>query len=288
MPAGVVADWRYLRPSTQLAPLISSVVGYRYEGFEPGFHRGLPSCSLTVVISLGEPTNLSAMPDPSQRPDSFVTLASGLHTRPAMIAHDGNQYGMQLSLTPAGARALLGLPPGALGPTVVELSELMGRAAVEMVERTQAACDWDQRFAILTEVLSRRLGGRAPASAQLCYAWERITGSGGQVRIADVAADIGWSRRHLAKRFQVEFGVTPKEVGRLARFERSQRVLRRLRFSSLADVAAECGYYDQAHMAREWNDLAGCPPSEWLSTEKLPFVQDPPADCETDWGHDTH
>jgi hypothetical protein len=38
-----------------------------------------------------------------------------------MIAHDGNKYGIQLSLTPAGARALLGLPPGALGPTVVEL-----------------------------------------------------------------------------------------------------------------------------------------------------------------------
>jgi AraC-like DNA-binding protein len=35
----------------------------------------------------------------------------------------------------------------------------------------------------------------------------------------------------------------------------------------LADLAADCGYYDQAHLAREFRDLAGCPPSQWLAEE---------------------
>jgi AraC-like DNA-binding protein len=36
----------------------------------------------------------------------------------------------------------------------------------------------------------------------------------------------------------------------------------------LADVAAECGFYDQAHLTREWHDLAGCTPTTWLAEEQ--------------------
>jgi AraC-like DNA-binding protein len=43
---------------------------------------------------------------------------------------------------------------------------------------------------------------------------------------------------------------------------------------SLAAIAAECGYADQAHMAREWRTLAGASPTQWLADERLPFVQD--------------
>ena len=43
---------------------------------------------------------------------------------------------------------------------------------------------------------------------------------------------------------------------------------------SLATIAADCGYADQAHMAREWRALAGASPTQWLADERLPFVQD--------------
>jgi AraC-like DNA-binding protein len=38
-------------------------------------------------------------------------------------------------------------------------------------------------------------------------------------------------------------------------------------------VAFLCGYYDQAHMTREWQALAGCAPRMWIAKE-LPFLQD--------------
>jgi AraC-like DNA-binding protein len=119
-------------------------------------------------------------------------------------------------------------------------------------------------------------------------AWHRIVESGGSVRIGDLAHETGYSRRHLTQRFAREYGLTPKQAARVVRFERSWRLLRRLERSrrqsrgdrpSLAEAAAACGYYDQAHLAREWNDLAGCPPSAWLAGEELPFVQDSAAEA---------
>lgn len=260
-------------PAPRLRALVRRYQGYRYQGFPAGIHLGLPSPDLTVVLSLDAPTRLAAMPDPRQAPGDFVALASGLHTRPAVIAHDGNQVGVQLELTPAGARSLFGVPAGALAGTVVRLDDVLGRAATELVERLAAAPGWARRFAVLDEVLSRgtdRLGTQRP---ELAHAWRRLVGDGDPVRIADLAAEVGWSRRHLGARFAREYGVTPKQAARLARFHRSRRLLQHRDRPPLAAVAAASGYCDQAHLAHEWNDLAGCPPSAWLAGEHLPLRQ---------------
>ena len=74
------------------------------------------------------------------------------------------------------------------------------------------------------------------------------------------------------------FPVTaPKVAARVLRFGRSRQLIEAGQHTSLAAVAAAAGYYDQAHMAREWREIAGCPPTTWIA-EELPSVQDPPAD----------
>jgi hypothetical protein len=99
-------------PRARLSPLVAGYTGYRIEGAEPGVHRGLPSRHLTFIVTLDGTVDLAIMPDPAQRPASFTTLAGGLHATPALISHDGHQHGIQLQLTPLGARVLLGLPAG--------------------------------------------------------------------------------------------------------------------------------------------------------------------------------
>ena len=267
-----------VRPTARLRPLVARYSGYRYEGLPPGTHHGLPSPYLTVVISLGKPTRTATRPDRRQAPVEFAALAGGLHTRAALIEHDGDQYGVQLALTPEGARSLFGLPAGELGGMVVPLDGLLPTRAGELIERLAAAPTWMARFGILDEVLTRHAGRRAGPSAELRHAWELLTARGGQVRVDELAREVGWSRRHLGDRFTVEYGLTPKEAARVIRFERSTRLLRRGDRPTLAEVAARCGFYDQAHLAREWNDFVGCPPSAWLTGDDLPFIQDDEAE----------
>jgi AraC-like DNA-binding protein len=261
-------------PPARLLPLVARYSGYRYEGLPPGTHHGLPSPYLTVVLSLGKPTRTTVVPGRRQPPTAFAALAGGLHTRAALIEHDGDQYGVQLALTPDGARSLFGMPAGELAGMVVPLDGLLPTRAGELVERLADAPAWAARFAILDEVLSRH-ADRLPAPPdELRHAWRLLTSRGGRVRVDELAREVGWSRRHLGERFTAEYGLTPKEAARVMRFERSTRLLRLRDRPALAEVAAACGYYDQAHLAREWNDFVGCPPSAWLTGDDLPFIQD--------------
>jgi AraC-like DNA-binding protein len=113
---------------------------------------------------------------------------------------------------------------------------------------------WSERFSILDKVLAKRLR-QDDRTAGLHWAWRRIATDAGRTRIADLAREIGWSRRHFGEQFRMEIGVTPKTLARIARFEQACALLRGAP-TSIADVAAASGYHDQSHMTREWRTLA--------------------------------
>ncbi|MGH3431124.1 MAG: helix-turn-helix domain-containing protein, partial [Mycobacteriales bacterium] len=175
--------------------------------------------------------------------------------------------------TPLGSRVLLGLPAGELASAVIDLTTLLGPVADELTERLRAAPSWTDRFLELNAVLTRITRQRDGPAAELRWAWRRMSTSHGQIEVATLAAEVGWSRRHLGERFRREFGLTPKVAGRVMRFERAHQLLRRPDRPGLADVAARCGFYDQAHLHREWRELAGCTPSRWIA-EEFPSVHD--------------
>ena len=80
---------------------------------------------------------------------------------------------------------------------------------------------------------------------------------------------------HFARRFADEFGLSPKLAARVVRFDYARRMLQRTpALVSIAQVAAVCGYYDQAHMTRDFVELAGCPPGRLLVEDDLPSFQD--------------
>jgi AraC-like DNA-binding protein len=260
-----------------LRPFVATATGYHDEGAPPGLHRGLPSPSLTLVVTLDDALELVAHPDPRQSPGRYEALVGGLHTRPALIGRPARQTGIQLALTPLGARALLGLPAGALASVDCPLSDLLGSAARELTERARAAPDWAGRFAAVEAVLLRTARLDAGLAPEVAEAWRLTTRSGGRLRVADVARRVGWSERHLGERFRAETGLGPKEAARVVRFDRARRALAARVADGgqpdLAVLAAGCGFADQAHLTREWRAFSGLPPTRWLAAE-LGFVQD--------------
>ncbi|GAA3766325.1 AraC family transcriptional regulator [Plantactinospora mayteni] len=259
------------RPAPALRPYLAGYVGYRESNLPPGRHRGLPSPYLTLILTLDDPLVVVAHPDPATPPGRYDSLLGGLHTTPALIAHPGRQSGIQLALSPLGARALLGLPAGELAHIDLDAGAVLGPFAEELRERLRSADGWAERFALLDRLLTDRLAPDTRLPAELVHAWRRLLASGGGVPVAELARETGWSSRYLSRSFGIEIGLSPKRAARVVRFDRARRLLQRPpvagRPGGLAEVAAAAGYYDQAHLDRDFRAFAGCPPSRWLADE---------------------
>jgi AraC-like DNA-binding protein len=254
-------------PHPALRGLVEEYHGYHHAGLPAGTHHGLPSSTLTVIVAFDEPVDVAWADDPASR-DRHWMMVSGLHTTPALIRHTGFQHGIQLALTPRGARQLLGLPAGALAGTLLSIDDPAS------YDELAGATTWGQRFDALDRLLLGRLAGggqRPPERGELAHAWRRIQRSRGAVRIDALAAEVGWSRRHLTDRFTAEYGIGPKQAARIERFQRARLLLGD--GLAPAGVAAACGYADQAHLTRDFRSLGGCTPTQWRR-EVLSFVQD--------------
>ncbi len=260
------------RPSARLDRWVAAVTGYAQDGLPPGTHRGLPSPYVTLVVTLRGRLDVVAHVDPARAASSHVALVGGLHTRPVLLAHDGHQHGLQVSLTPSGAAAVLGVPAGELLAWDGDLADVLGGRADVLVERVRSAATWEQRFAAVEDVLAPSGDVRA-APAEVGRAW-RLLAADPPSSVAAAARDVGWSVRLLEKRFRAHVGLTPKQVARVARFTRARRLLAAGGpDGSVAAVAAAAGYADQPHLSREFRDLAGVSPRRWL-VEEFAYVHD--------------
>ena len=266
-----VNEYARARPSPAMRPYVAFYSGYRQRGIAPALHRGLPSPYLTLILTLDEPLVIAAHPDRRQPPGRYDALIGGLHLAPALITHDGRQSGVQVAVHPLGCRALFGLPAGELSGLDADFGAVAGdRFVATLRERLCAAATWRERFALLDNAIARLVRERSAVHPDVAYAYDRLVDSGGEVTVAGLAGEIGWSARHLTNRFRAEVGLRPKETARVVRFDRARRML--YAGVRLGDVAAEAGYFDQAHLNREFHALAGLSPTRWMADE-IGFVQ---------------
>src|SRR5689334_1948286 len=191
-------DARAGRPSGALARHVT-FHGYDMHG-DPGVHRGLPSPYLTFIVTFGVPL---VMRGPDGELVRRRTALGGLHTTPETIVHEGRQSGVQISLDPLAARALLGRPASEIAGVTVDADDVLGALARELQERVEAADDWTGRFDALDDALQRALRTSAspaaerPVAPEVRRAWQRLVSSAGTVPVRALADEVGWSERHL-------------------------------------------------------------------------------------------
>ena len=253
-------------PPPRLRPYVSDYVGYDIAGVPAGTHLGLPSGMLTFIVSIERP--LLQVDEETGTADAFDVLLAGLHLRRTLIRHDGVMAGIQINFSPLAPRALFGIPAGEFVHRSYDLTEISRPLAAELHERVNAAETWTDRFDAIDEVLTFVLDGDRAPRAEVVASWRQIAGSHGGLPVSLVADRIGWSRRHLNTQFTAEFGIGPKDAGRVLRFDRARKMMT-AGHTALADIAAACGYADQSHLNREFRALAGTSPRQWLSNDDV-------------------
>lgn len=247
-------------PSQRMAGLISGMTGYRETARGRFSQRETAPLVVPLIISFGTPflIALGREPDATDRQPSF---AAGLYAGPVHIESDGGAECLQVDFTPVGAYRFFGGAVTDIAARMVDIEDVLGHAGTQLRERLGATSGWDRRFDLLEDFIAGRCV-HLP-SAEIVFAYRRLARSSGSAGIAALAGEIGWSRKHLVERFRSELGLTPKSVGRMMRFQQACRLARAEIGQGWAGIAAESGYSDQSHLAREFVALAGEPPTAW-------------------------
>ena len=247
-------------PSQRTAGLIMGMTGYRETALGKFSQRETAPLVVPVIISLGSPflIALGRAPDAADRQPSF---AAGLHFGPVHIESDGAAECVQADFTPLGAYRFFGGAVVDLAARMVDIGDVLGHDGRQLRERMGATNCWQHRFDLFEDFIVGRANHLT--SPEIAFAWRRLALTAGGARIATLAGEIGWSRKHLVDRFRSELGLGPKSIARMMRFHQACRLARSGASHGWAGIAAESGYADQAHLVREFGELAGEPPTAW-------------------------
>ncbi|WP_250907182.1 helix-turn-helix domain-containing protein [Nonomuraea sp. NEAU-A123] len=215
-----------------------------------------PAVTLLVEFGTGSPV-LDYAAGRQQR--GSVVAGPGLGSGGAVWARGENVECVQVRLSPVIARAVLGVSPADLDGAVVALDDLWGREASRIRERLGDVSSWQDRFALTDALLARRHEAGPPVDPEVAWAWDRIVGGRGLVRVDGLAGEVGWSRKRLWSRFRSQLGLPPKRAVKLVRFDHAAHRL--VAGEGAARVAADGGYADQSHLHRDVVAFTGVTPA---------------------------
>jgi AraC-like DNA-binding protein len=139
----------------------------------------------------------------------------------------------------------------------VSLSDVWGTKAGRLRERLFEAPSACAKLEILEDFLVESFAARLTCNAIVDFALTRFAQTSLVSTVNEVALETGWSVRRFSQIFREQVGVTPKTWCRIQRFQRAVRQLYAGAEIPWAEMAVECGYYDQSHFANEFRAFSG-------------------------------
>ena len=211
--------------------------------------------------------------------DPFPAVCiNGLRTRPSVVvAPSGRCRVLGIRFDPAGVYSLLHASPKELVDVTIDLHDGLGRGAAELGERCADAAQtaaWSPARSAAATVLAaqrwllQRTARESAPDPAVAWTAAAIRNANGIVSVNAIGRRLALSRTRLAQRFLERTGVTPKRFARIVRFHRALSLLGRS--ENIAETAGETGYYDQAHMYRDFAEFARMTPGEFLAAARYP------------------
>jgi AraC-like DNA-binding protein len=249
-------EFRETSPGPAAAPLIESIwmlscdAGAGAGEWAPIVPDG---CVEIVLSSLGdviESPRFCSAPPRTHR----CGYVLGVTTGPCHIRQSGPLRLRGIRLRPAASIRLFGPDLAALRDSACSVRELL--PDLGDLPATEDASTALERA--LVQLIGRC---RDRSDDRVAVAMSRIISANGQINLSTLARDLAVSTRQLDRWFDRYLGMPPKRFCRIARFREAWR-LGVTSSESWASIAAHCGYSDQAHLCREFRELAGQSPSQ--------------------------
>jgi AraC-like DNA-binding protein len=239
----------YLYVDTQIPPQIAKPLSPR------------PEAGMAFSLNCGDNLNLEyacgrVMPHPA------AAVFGPLSHRFADIRCTGHYRAFIILFRGTGYYRLFGIPPVELADRVSDACEVIGRSIGLVHEQLCAATNLACMAEIADRYLLPRLTGDDfyPVHGLV----ERIVSSQGRAHVCQLSESSGLSARQIERKFLEQIGITAKRYARLARFRYAARLKLQYRALSWTDVSQAAGFYDHNHLVKDFRELVGATPSDYL------------------------
>ncbi|GAA2477657.1 helix-turn-helix domain-containing protein [Streptomyces thermolineatus] len=264
--AGDEGSWE-IRQGLPDPRLRGRVLGYRGHRMDLGGPRRrleVPLSAVTLVVEFESTVLLTDAAEPG-RSATLSSLVSGVHWTATVGEYAGRLHGVTVSLTPAGAYEMLGPVVGDLGNQWADPADVLGTDGRDLAARLTDAPDWPSRYRVLDRFFVSRLLEGTPWRPEVAFAWRELHRTGGTMPIRRLAGTTGYSLRRLETLFRRQVGLTPKQAAQVLRLRRVLQMYEREPGLGGAEIAARCGFFDQAHLDHTFRAMVGCSPRRFFA-----------------------
>lgn len=247
-------EFTFAEPDPRLRGYVHRYCAYEEQTVSFTRRRELPSDRVVGIVNLGPPIWING----EEVREGFF---GGMSDTYAISETRGAQRGVQIDFSPVGAHLLLRVPLHELAGEIVPLDALIGARLHEHLGNAE------DPFAVLDHAFLARLDDALSPVPSVTRALALLRASEGRVGVSELAGELGCSRRHLNTHFREQVGIPPKLFARILRFQKAVSLIDTE--PSWAAIAQRSGYYDQAHLIRDFQQFAGAAPIEFTD-RRLP------------------
>jgi AraC-like DNA-binding protein len=252
---------RRYSPRSPLSDFVDCLWYWESEPQKHAKEKLLPNGESAIIFNLRDEAIRIYDPLNLDRYESFGTaVLSGAHSNCFVIDTNQQERVVGIQFRPGGAFPFFRMPASEAENISVDLEALWGARSREIRERLLAAPTVDALFADLECCLLRQLVRPMELHPAVEYAIQQFEHA---PKIGPVTDRIGLSPRRFIELFRREIGLTPKVFCRVRRFQQVLQTLHRCAETDWAQVALDCGYYDQAHFIHDFHAFSGLTPGSY-------------------------
>ena len=228
-----------------------------------------PMPSAHLFVNLGGPVRLWDS-DPSVPPAVCTDgWFMGVWTRRFLFEYPTRVRVVGVHFKPWGISPFVDMPATELRDRWVPVDAVWQRSLDRIRNQVGDIASATETLRVVEEELRSRLAEAPSRGLDLVRCTgRRLEASHGAVPIGALTHAAGVSGNHLAAQFKAHVGVTPKRVARIYRFARLILSANAVHPVDWSDLAQTAGYFDQAHLSREFKDFTGHTPTQYLALRR--------------------
>jgi hypothetical protein len=197
-------------------------------------------------------------------------MVMGQRTKSFDILPTGNVDTFAICFYPIGFANFVTMPLENLVDKETPISELFGQSVADELEQQMIqAADSRQRIDIIESFLLKTLSEKNTISNIVKSTVDALLKTNGTTRINVLLKDNISKRRQLERHFRKQIGISPKQLSKAIRLQTTLNLLLNKKTETLTDIAYEIDYFDQNHFIKDFKDLVGVTPKEYLENENM-------------------